>query len=64
MATIKEMLESAEYNIRTGVLPDFGMEQLRIVITLIDKGYDLYDEVEEILDGHKRAEDVPEKEED
>ena len=60
--TILEVLQNAEYNLRKGIRP-LGLEQLHNALTLLDKGYDSWDEFEEVLEGYKRVEDVPEKEE-
>ena len=67
MATILEALQNANYNIdnvkKVGImiLP-LVKAQLNNAVTLLEKGYDLSDDVEEIIEAHGSLEDVPEKE--
>ena len=64
-ATIIEALMNAETNIdntkRLGmaILP-FAKNQLHNAIVLLDKGYDIYDEVDELLEEYGSVDNVPE----
>lgn len=63
--TILEALQNANYNIRNASMTfqlQMGKEQLNNAVTLLDKGYDLYDEVDPLLDEYGNVDDVPEKE--
>ncbi len=67
MATILEALQNANYNIDN--VRKLGMAMLPLVkgqlnnaVVLLEKGYDLEDEVEPLLDEYGSVEDVPEKE--
>ena len=61
--TILEALENANHNIRyigsIGLM--FAKEQLNNAVVLLNKGYDLYDEIEPLLDKYDNVENVPEK---
>jgi hypothetical protein len=61
--TILEALQNADYNIqnndRFGLV--FAKEQLHNAVSLLDKGYDLEDEMDEILENYPNIQDVPEK---
>ena len=62
--TILEALQNAHFNIVKSKLPfqwNLGKDQLHNAITLLDKGYDVYDEVEPLLEEYGTVEDVPEK---
>ena len=72
MATIMEVLQTAEENFntaarisRTGYAAELmhavAMEQLHNAITLLEKGYGLYDDMDPALKRYPRVEDVPEK---
>lgn len=58
---ILETLMNAEFNFR--LCPGIAREQLHNAIVLLDKGYDIYDEVSPLLEKHARVENVPDKEE-
>jgi len=62
--TILEELQSAAYNMDLG-LPFFPLskEQLHNAITLLEKGYDIYDGIGPLLEQYGDVENVPEKEE-
>ena len=67
MATILEALQNAKINLidnaGKGPLPEFiGKEQLKNAVTLLYKGYDLNDDVEEVTEAYDSVDDVPEKE--
>jgi len=64
--TILEALENANYNIDNvaklgmGLLP-LVKEQLNNAVILLEKGYDLYEKVEPLLEKYGDVENVPEK---
>ncbi len=65
--TIMEALLNAEINLKTiraGIAPigQIACDQLHNAVTLLDKGYDLYDKVEPLLEAHGKVENVPDKE--
>lgn len=63
MATILEALQNADYNISNngafGIM--IGKDQLHNAVTLLEKGYSIEDDVEDIIGPYERVEDVPEK---
>jgi len=61
--TILEALENANYNIRNngGVGLMIAKDQLNNAVILLEKGYELHEEVEPLLDEHGAVENVPEK---
>lgn len=67
--TILEALQNANYNIdnvRTlgmALLP-LVKDQLNNAVVLLEKGYNLYDEVEPLLEKYGEVDNVPECEED
>jgi hypothetical protein len=64
MATILEALQNARHNLMPPVHPlqgGIGYRQLKNAVALLEKGYDLEDEIDELLADHGCAEDVPEK---
>lgn len=63
--TILEALQNADYNMRSGasMALSSAKSQLHNAVTLLEKGYSLYDEVEPLLEQYCDAESVPEKEE-
>ena len=63
MATILEALQNAEYNIKKGTFMgiDIAKEQLYNSVTLLEKGYDIHDEVEPLLQKYGTIDKVPEK---
>ena len=64
MVTILEALQNAEYNLSKslGFTKTIGLEQLNNAIILLEKGYDIYDKVEPLLEKYGDVEDIPEKE--
>jgi hypothetical protein len=64
--TILECLQNAEANLNNvkvmgiAILP-MAQSQLHNAIELLDKGYDIYDEVEPLLEQFGDVENVPEK---
>ena len=64
--TILEALENAKANldnfdvIGTAILP-MVKSQLNNAIVLLEKGYDLYEEVEPLLEKYGKVDSVPEK---
>ena len=73
--TILEVLQNAEYNLNRGLYGSWkanahpfvtsatqlGLNQLHNAVELLDKGYDLYEEFEEVTAGYAQVEDVPDK---
>jgi len=61
--TIMEALENANYNVQSGQA--IGMmiakDQLNNAVVLLEKGYDLYEKVEPLLEKYGDVENVPEK---
>lgn len=50
MTTIFDTLQNADHNIKYGGIAFLlGKEQLHNAVTLLEKGYGLYDDVEELL---------------
>ena len=69
MVTILDALRNAEYNLNNAkkhqtpaaeMMVDLGINQLHNVIGLLEKGYDPYDDIDELI-GEGTVEDVPEK---
>ena len=60
--SIMEALQNADYNIRNnaaiGVM--LAKDQLHNAVTLLNKGYDLEDEVEPLLEKYGSVDEVPE----
>lgn len=66
MATILEALQNAKYNLVDApniFSAGFGREQLNNAVTLLEKGYHLEDDVDDILRQYKDLDMVPEKNE-
>ena len=63
--TILEALQNANYNLdhaqRLPAIIPLAKEQLNNAVTLLEKGYDLDDEVEPLLEEHGDVENVPRK---
>ncbi len=64
--TILEALQNAKYNLNNLKLVGLGFlplveSQLNNATVLLEKGYDLYDEVEPLLEKYGDVENVPEK---
>jgi len=64
--SIMEALQNANYNLdnvaRMPMLLQMVKEQLNNAVTLLDKGYDIWTEVEPLLEEYGSVENVPEKE--
>ena len=65
-ATILEALQNANINLDNvktlGVMiVPLAKDQLNNAVTLLEKGYDIYDEVEPLLEKYGKVENVPEK---
>ena len=63
--SIMEALQNANYNLENAVrmpmLLPMVKQQLNNAVTLLDKGYDLYDEVEPLLEEYGDVDNVPDK---
>ena len=61
--TILEALQNADYNMNSGIQMALASakSQLHNAVTLLEKGYDLYDEVEPLLEKYSNVEAVPDK---
>ena len=62
---ILEALQNAEYNLM-GNIPfqkKIGLNQLHNAIVLLEKGYDLYDKVDDLIEKYDGVENVPDNEE-
>ena len=66
---ILEALQNAEYNLMGNVPYQYhfqkkmGLDQLHNAIVLLEKGYDLYDKVDNLIEKYHDVENVPDKEE-
>jgi len=64
--SIMECLQNAKYNLDNAIkipaLMPMVKEQLNNAVELLDKGYDIWDEVEPLLEKYGSVENVPEKE--
>ena len=64
--SIMEALQNANYNLgnisKIPMLLPMVKEQLHNAVTLLDKGYGIWDEVEPLLEKYGTVENVPEKE--
>jgi hypothetical protein len=62
--SIIEALMNADYNLQNngGLGMMLAKDQLHNAVTLLDKGYGIYEEVEPLLEKYGKVEDVPEKE--
>ena len=64
MVTILEALQNAKHNLiegKTSINITVGKQQLNNAVTLLEKGYSLSDDIEELMCDHANVEDVPEK---
>lgn len=63
--TILEALQNAEYNFQNNGDIGFmlGKDQLHNAVTLLEKGYGVYDKVEPLLEKFGNIDNVPEKKE-
>jgi len=65
--TILEALQNASYNLSAGqahrVIYNLARRQLHNAVTLLEKGYNVTDLVEPLLEEYGEVENVPEKEE-
>ena len=61
--TIREALWNADYNIQNNGVIGYRLakEQLHNAVELLNKGYDLDDKVEPLLDEYGDVENVPDK---
>lgn len=62
--TILEVLQNARYNLSKAGHPvqrDIGLNQLKNAVGLLEKGYDLNDVFDHIIEMHDDIESVPEK---
>jgi len=63
--SIMEALQNADYNLWNNDFPlarQLAARQLHNAVMLLEKGYDLEDEVESLLEQYGAVENVPEKE--
>lgn len=63
--TIFEALQNADYNIQNNgwAGAQIAKRQLHNAVTLLEKGYSLFEEVDTLLDEFGEVENVPEKQE-
>lgn len=65
--SIMECLQNANYNLenvaKMPMLLPMVKEQLNNAVTLLDKGYGIWEEVEPLLEKYGNVDNVPEKEE-
>ena len=64
MTTILDALQNANYNLQNAKMPlqlEMAKAQLHNAVTLLEKDYDLHDDIGEILSKYERVEDAPEK---
>ena len=59
--TILEVLENAEFNLNYEHGKKVAKEQLHNVIVLLDKGYDAFDDFNEIMQDNNSVDTVKEK---
>lgn len=62
--TILEALMNAKHNLKSASIPfpfSMGKEQLHNAVTLLEKGYSLDDDLDEIIGAHGSADAVPDK---
>lgn len=63
--SIMEALQNANYNLgnihKMPMLMPMVKEQLNNAVTLLDKGYDIWEEVEPLLEEYGSVENVPDK---
>jgi hypothetical protein len=62
--TILEALQNANYNIQAGYLFAMGIakSQLNNAVVLLEKGYDIKEDVEPLLEQYGDVDSVPDKE--
>lgn len=66
MVSILDALQCAEINLENtkrvgiGILP-FAQSQLSNALRLLEKGYDVYDEIDEIIEQYGSIENAPKK---
>ena len=64
MTTILDALQNANYNLQNAKMPlqlEMAKAQLHNAVTLLEKDYDLHDDIGEILSKYEKVEDAPEK---
>lgn len=61
MATILEALQNANFNIKNNVSVGLRIakDQLNNAVVLLEKGYDLHDDVEELMEPYDFVDQVP-----
>lgn len=61
MSTIRDTLENANYNLQNNgkIGESLGKQQLHNAVTLIEKGYSLETDIDELLSIHKSIENIP-----
>lgn len=62
--TIMEALMNAKYNLIEGRIPlqmQMGKEQLNNAVTLLEKGYSLEDNLDDLIEEHGSVDGVPER---
>ena len=64
MATVMEVLDNALFNLQGGFMAALAEDQLSNAIALLEKGYSIHDEADELLLKYGSAEDVPDKDVD
>lgn len=62
--TILEALQNGDHNLNSQMFVStmFAKEQIHNVVILLEKGYDINEEVEPLLDKYGKVENVPDKE--
>ena len=64
MTTILCALQNANYNLKNAKITlqvEMAKAQLHNAVTLLEKDYDLHDDIGEILSKYEKVEDAPEK---
>jgi len=59
MASVMEALENAEYNLTSGFGTKIALSQLRNAIALLQKGYSIDDDIEEIVSEYGDIDKAP-----
>ena len=63
--SILEALQNADFNLTNNLIAiDIARIQLHNAVILLEKGYDVYEEVEPLIDKYGKVENVPEKPEE
>lgn len=64
MATILETLQNAKHNLNTsseGMQRGIGLSQLNNAVELLEKGYNLQDDIDELIEEFGEFDDIPDK---